>query len=218
MTADMRPEAPDSLTRAASRDAALFHEGPKAGHAPAEHHRLRLLELLRALSYQRREVILSSGRPSDFYIDCKQAILTAEGHFLCGWLVGHLVDRLAPDAIAVGGLTLGADPIASATATLSFLSGRRPLHAFYLRKEPKAHGTRQWLEGDRAVPPGSPVVIVEDVVTTGASTLLAVSRAQEHGLVVRHVIALCDREEGGREAVEAVVPMTALTRRTEFAR
>jgi orotate phosphoribosyltransferase len=180
-------------------------------------YRARLLDLLRQLAYEERQVVLSSGRTSTFYIDCKQATLTAEGHFLTGLLVGHVVRKVAPDVRAVGGMTMGADPIASATATLSFLAGQ-PLDAFYLRKEPKGHGTKRWLEGDRAVPPGTPVAIVEDVVTTGASTLLAVARAREHGLIVRHVVALCDREEGGRQAVEAEVPMTALYRRTEFQR
>ncbi|MCS6912729.1 MAG: orotate phosphoribosyltransferase [Myxococcales bacterium] len=175
--------------------------------------RRRLVELLRLRSYQEREVVLSSGRRSTFYIDCKPAVLTAEGHFLCGHLVLHLLRQVAPEVQAVGGLSVGADPIASATSTLSFLGGW-PLAAFYVRKEPKAHGTGQWIEG--AVAPGMPVAIVEDVVTTGASTLKAIERARQHGLSVRHVVALCDREEGGREAIEAVVPMTALTCRTEI--
>ena len=174
------------------------------------------MALLRALSYQEREVTLASGRRSNFYIDCKQTVLTAEGHFLAGWLVGHVVAQVAPDARAVGGLTMGADPIASATATLSYLSGRQSLNAFYLRKEPKGHGTQRWLEGETGAPPGTPVVLVEDVVTTGGSTLTALARAREHGLLVRHVVALCDREEGGREAVEAEVPMTALCQRRDF--
>jgi orotate phosphoribosyltransferase len=192
----------------ATRDLALFRD-------TAAVYRERFVALLRALAYEQREVVLSSGRTSNFYIDCKQAVLTAEGHFLCGWLVCHVLQQVAPDVAAVGGLTMGADPIASATSTLSFL-GARPLHAFYLRKEPKAHGTARWLEGARTVVPGTPVAIVEDVVTTGASTLKAVARAREHGLHVRHVVALCDREEGGREAIEAEVPMVALSRRTEF--
>lgn len=182
----------------------------------ADLRRRRLIALLRQLAYEERPVVLASGRTSTFYIDCKQAVLTAEGHFLVGHLVLHVLRQVAPEVRAVGGLSVGADPIASATATLSFLGGS-PLHAFYVRKEPKGHGTQKWLEGDRNLPRGTPVAIVEDVVTTGGSTLRAVERAREHGLDVRHVIALCDREEGGREAVEDVVPMTALTRRTEIA-
>lgn len=200
----------DSYAKGQERDLALFR------HPSAAHHRRRFLALLQQLAYEDREVVLSSGRRSNFYIDCKQAVLTAEGHFLCGWLVGYVVEQVAPSAVAVGGLTMGADPIASATATLSFLGGRRPLNAFYLRKEPKGHGTSKWLEGDRAVPPGSEVVLVEDVITTGASTLKALERARAHDLRVLHVVALCDRQEGGREAVEAAVPVTALCHRQEF--
>lgn len=180
-----------------------------------ETYRLRLLDLLRRLAYEKREVILASGRPSDFYIDCKQAILTAEGHFLVGWLVNQVIAARAPEVVAAGGLTMGADPIASAAATLSFL-GPRPLHAFYVRKEPKGHGTQKWIEGDKALPPGTKVAILEDVVTTGGSTLKAIERARVHGLDVRHVIALVDREEGGREAIEREAPLTALCRRSEF--
>lgn len=181
-------------------------------------YRQRFVELLRVLSYERREVVLSSGKRSNFYIDCKQTILTAEGHFLCGQLVHYVLMRSARTIRAVGGMTMGADPIASAVSTLSFLGGfsAGAINAFYLRKEPKGHGSRKWLEGDKGVPPGTEVAIVEDVVTTGASTLLAVERAREHGLIVRHVVALCDRQEGGRAAVEAEVPMTAICHRVEF--
>ncbi len=178
-------------------------------------YRTRLLELLRQLAYERREVTLASGRRSHFYIDCKQAVLTAEGHFLVGTIINDLLTEIAPEVTAVGGLTMGADPLASATAALSFARGR-PIHAFYVRKEPKGHGTEKWLEGDKTVVSGAQVVVLEDVVTTGASTLKAVERARLHGLDVRRVIALVDREEGGAEVVEAVVPMSALFRRRDF--
>ena len=102
----------------------------------------------------------------------------------------------------MGGLTLGADPLASAVSLTSYLSGT-PLHAFIVRKEPKGHGTGQWLEGMKALAPGAPVAILEDVVTTGASTLKAIERAQLEGLRVLGAFALVDRLEGGREAVEA---------------
>jgi len=180
-----------------------------------EHGRARFVELLRRLAYERREVTLASGRKSSFYVDCKQAVLTAEGHFLVGWLINRVLAARAPDVVAVGGLTMGADPIASATSTLSFV-GPRPLHAFYVRKEPKGHGTQKWIEGERSVPPGSAVAIVEDVVTTGGSTLQAIERARAHGLAVRLVVALVDREEGGREAVEREAPLVALCRRSEL--
>jgi orotate phosphoribosyltransferase len=177
--------------------------------------RARLLDLLKRLSYEEREVILASGKPSNFYIDCKQAILTAEGHYLVGWLLCDLLANLAPDVRAVGGLTMGADPIASAVATVSHTLAR-PLDAFYIRKEPKGHGTQKWLEGDKTVRPGTPVAIVEDVCTTGGSTLKAIERARLHGLEVRRVFVLVDREEGGREAVEREAPLTAVFRKRDF--
>ncbi len=177
--------------------------------------RARLLELLKTLAYEEREVILASGKPSNFYIDCKQAALTAEGHFLIGTIICDVLANVAPDVRAIGGLTMGADPIASAVATVSFTLGR-PLDAFYIRKEPKGHGTQKWLEGDKRVRPGTPVAIVEDVCTTGGSTLKAIERARLHGLDVRRVITLVDREEGGREAVEKEAPFTALFKKSEF--
>jgi orotate phosphoribosyltransferase len=177
--------------------------------------RPRLLALLRELSYQEREVVLASGQRSTFYIDCKQTALTAEGHFLVGLLITDLLRREAPEVRAVGGLTMGADPIASAVATYSFAAGR-PLDAFYVRKEPKGHGTQAWIEGDRRVPPGTPVAIVEDVCTTGGSSLKAVERARLHGLEVRRVIALVDRAEGGRAVVEREAPFSALFSREDF--
>jgi orotate phosphoribosyltransferase len=179
------------------------------------HARQRLLELLKRDAYERREVVLSSGKTSDFYIDCKQTVLSAEGHYLVGLILCDLLANVAPEVRAVGGLTMGADPLASAVATLSFTLDR-PLEAFYIRKEPKGHGTQKWIEGEKHVPAGTPVAIVEDVCTTGASTLKAIERARLHGLDVRRVITLVDREEGGREEVEKEAPMNAVYRRRDF--
>jgi orotate phosphoribosyltransferase len=181
---------------------------------PAEA-RPALLALLRELSYAEREVVLASGQRSNFYIDCKQTALTAEGHYLIAVLIHDLLARIAPEVRAVGGLTMGADPIASAVATYSFTTARR-LDAFYIRKEPKGHGTQSWIEGDRRVVPGTAVAIVEDVCTTGGSTLKAIERARIHGLDVRHVIALVDRQEGGRAAVEREAPFSPLFVREDF--
>jgi orotate phosphoribosyltransferase len=178
--------------------------------------RERLLELLRSLAYEQRPVTLSSGKSSDFYIDSKQAVLTAEGHFLVGQLLLGLLERHAPEAEAVGGLTLGADPLASAVAVISHIAGR-PRAAFYVRKEPKGHGTASWIEGTRSLRPSMPVAILEDVITTGASALRAVERARLHGLDVRHVLALVDREEeGGREAIARAAPVVSLFGRSDF--
>lgn len=177
--------------------------------------RQRLLELLRTHAFAERDVVLSSGLRSNFYIDCKQVSLDAEGQFLVGQLFRALIDVVAPQAQAVGGLTLGADPLASATSVMSFLAGR-PLHTFIVRKEPKGHGTGQWLEQPSRLAAGAPVVVVEDVVTTGASTLKAIERARAAGLDVVHVVALVDRLEGGREAVEAQAPLSTLFTRKDF--
>jgi orotate phosphoribosyltransferase len=185
-------------------------------HSSYDVQRARLLELVRALSFERRAVTLSSGKASDFYVDSKQSVLSAEGHFLVGQLFLALIEKHAPEAEAVGGLTMGADPLASAVATLSFLAGR-PRHAFYVRKEPKGHGTQKWIEGEKLLRAGMPVVIVEDVITTGASTLKAIERARLHDLKVVHVLALVDRqEEGGRAAVEKEAPVTALFSKSDF--
>lgn len=179
------------------------------------HQRARLLELLRELSYAEREVVLSSGKRSNFYIDCKQVSLHAEGSFLIGQLFCALIAELEPEARAVGGMSIGADPLATATSLVSFIGGT-PLHAFYVRKEPKGHGTGSYLEGRSNLGPGCPVVILEDVVTTGASTLRAIERARDGELDVRRVLALVDRDEGGRAEVEKVCPLTPLFVRGDF--
>lgn len=177
--------------------------------------RARLLAQMARLSYERREVTLASGQKSDFYIDCKQTVLTAEGHFLVGSLLLGLVRERAAGAEAIGGLTMGADPLASAVSTLSYVAGR-PMAAFYVRKEPKGHGTGQWIEGAKSLRPGMPVAILEDVVTTGGSALKAIGRAREFGLDIKLILALVDREEGGREALEREAPLVTLFRKRDF--
>jgi orotate phosphoribosyltransferase len=176
--------------------------------------RERLLELLRTRAYANREVTLSSGAKSNFYIDCKQVSLDAEGAYLIGELFHAVIEEVAPRAVAVGGLTLGADPLATATSLVSFQRGR-PRAAFIVRKEPKGHGTNQWIEHS-GLPAGAPVVVVEDVVTTGAATIKAIERAREVGFEVVHAVALVDRLEGGREAVTKLVPLTTLFTRRDF--
>jgi orotate phosphoribosyltransferase len=160
-------------------------------------------------------VTLTSGLKSDFYIDCKQAVLGAEGHFLVGTLVNRVIAERAPQVEAVGGLTMGADPLASAVATMSYLAGR-PLQAFYVRKEPKGHGSNLWIEGAKLLRPRMPVAILEDVVTTGGSALKAIARAREFGLEVALVVGLVDREEGGREAIEREAPLVTLFSKRDF--
>jgi orotate phosphoribosyltransferase len=175
-----------------------------------------LLELLRALSFERRKVVLASGKESDFYVDCKRTALTAEGHVLVGRLLFDKVRRVQPLVRGVGGLTLGADPIASAIALTSFLAGEA-VDAFIVRKEPKGHGTGQWIEGRKTIPDGSRVVVIEDVVTTGGSAIKAIERCRAEQLQPVACIALVDRLEGGKEAIEAQgVPLDALFTRKDF--
>ncbi len=157
--------------------------------------------IIRELSYEEREVTLASGRKSNFYFDGKQTTLHARGGLLVGQAFWNEVKKIDDQVVGVGGLTLGADPIATATSIAAQLEGYH-VHAFIIRKEPKGHGTGQWLEGRKNLPPGSKVVIVEDVTTTGGSSMKAVERAEEEGLNVVGIVTLVDREEGAREAIE----------------
>ena len=135
---------------------------------------------------------------SRYYIDCKKVTLDPKGATLIGRLVFRWIKTLRPQGI--GGLTLGADPIALAVAVTSYLEGQ-PIPAFIIRKEPKGHGSQAWIEGN--LPEGAAVVVVEDVVTTGGSTIKAIERLKAHGCKILRVLALVDRLEGGRETIEA---------------
>jgi orotate phosphoribosyltransferase len=177
--------------------------------------RQRLVELLRVLSFERKRVILASGRESDFFIDCKQTALTAEGHALLGELMFSALDAI-PNVEAVAGVELGGCPLASAVSYTSF-TRQRPLPALYVRKAQKDHGSKRLIEGDRSMRPGMRVAILEDVVTTGGSTLRSATTLRDAGLVVAGVVAIVDRLEGGREAIEAAgLPLIALCTRTDF--
>ena len=162
--------------------------------------RERLKRIIIGLSYEKKKVTLASGRESDFYFDGKQTTLNPEGGYLTGKLFFEAIKDVA-GIEGVGGLTLGADPIATATSVVSYLEGM-PIPAFIIRKEPKGHGTGAWLEGRKNLQPGAKVVIVEDVVTTGGSSMKAVRRAEDEGLEVLGIVTLVDREEGGREHIE----------------
>ena len=161
----------------------------------------------------KKPFVLSSGKTSPYYFDCRRTTMLPEAMPLIGALV---YQRIRGAASAVGGLTLGADPIACAVAYYSATRGDS-IAAFSVRKEAKAHGMKQWLEG--AVPPRARVAIVEDVVTTGESTLKAIARCREEGYRVERVVALVDREEGGMERIEAVMgrnQASAIFRRSEI--
>jgi orotate phosphoribosyltransferase len=182
--------------------------------APAD--RARLLDLLTRRAYAKKRVVLASGRESDFYIDCKKVVLTAEGHWLTGRLLYELIREKAPLATGVGGLTMGADPLASAVSLVSHF-GEARLDAFLVRKEPKGHGSGQWVEGLGALGLGAKVAVVEDVVTTGGSAIKAIERARAEGLVPVGAFSVVDRQEGGREAIEALgVPAFSLFTRADF--
>lgn len=157
--------------------------------------RSRLVELLIERSVRRQRVILASGRESDLYVDARQTTLHPEGAALVAELV---LARLKPEVLAVGGPVTGADPIAGAVAAVSWLRGR-PIQGFMVRKEPKAHGMRQWIEGRGGLPDGAPVCVLEDTTTTGSSLLTAIERVEEEGLRVAQCITVVDRQEGAME-------------------
>lgn len=184
---------------AAMGDAAMH----PAGSATA-----RLLDLLVRRSYLCRPeapFVLASGKTSPVYIDCRLTTTYAEAMPLIGELCFRRILEMGhgmPPA-AVGGLTLGADPIAAAVSYYSTVAGP-PISWFTVRKEAKQHGTARWIEG--SVESGARVVVVDDVITTGASTLTAIERCRTHGLTVVGALVLVDRgEEEGRQRIEAVL-------------
>jgi orotate phosphoribosyltransferase len=176
----------------------------------------QLLELLRERGFRRGHFVLSSGKESDFFIDCKPAVLLARGHALVGQaLLKRIGDALGPVS-AVAGVELGGCPLASAVASASWAQGT-PLDAVYIRKTTKEHGTKKMLEGADHLEPGARLAIVEDTVTTGGSTLRAVKAVREAGFEVAGVITIVDRLEGGAEAIRgAGLTFSTLYDRTDF--
>jgi orotate phosphoribosyltransferase len=170
-------------------------------------HREQLLALLARLSFRLGQFTLASGATSDYYIDCRTTTLHAEGGRLTGHAVLELLEENHIEAAAVGGLTMGADPIVSNVATASaqraLTSPTTPLiHGFLVRKTEKTHGTGRRIEG--FCQPGARVVIVDDVCTTGGSTITAIEAAREAGMVIAAVVCIVERQEAnGRPAVES---------------
>jgi orotate phosphoribosyltransferase len=175
-----------------------------------------LLSLLAERSARRGQFTLASGRESSLYIDARLTTMSPEGLALIGPLGLAAIEEEGWTADAVGGLTMGADPIAYAIAYASALAGR-PVRAFTVRKEAKQHGTGKLVEGPFRA--GDRVAIVEDVITTGGSALRAVEAVRAAGGEIAGVLALVDREEGGREALEgAGLRVRALARASDIVR
>ena len=168
--------------------------------------RKRLLERLRSDAWRRGTFRLASGRESDFFIDCKQVILTSEGHRLTGRVLCDVIREagLAEGLDAVAGVALGGCPLASAVSLTSGLDAEPGWDALYVRKEAKDHGTARRIEGRVSLAASLGVVLLEDVLTTGGSSRVAVEALRADGHTVLGVVALVDRREGGREALEAL--------------
>lgn len=162
-------------------------------------HRQKLLDLLVERSLEKGDFVLASGARSSYYIDARRTTFSAEGQFLVGHEAFRVLESAGYRPGWVGGLTMGADPVACAIAHRSWLEGR-PMEAFSVRKQPKAHGTGRQIEG--GLPSEASAVVVEDSLTTGSSSLRAVQALEAHGVRVLAVLALVDREEGGGEAIE----------------
>ena len=190
--------------------------------------RTALLDLIATHSFKLGDFTLASGKKSDYYIDCRITTLHAEGGRLSGLVLYDLIREHIPQAEAVGGLTLGADPLVSNTASASAWAladyreiaelssaleldveedpGPAPalIQGFLVRKAEKTHGTARRIEG--FLQPGAQVVIVDDVCTTGGSTITAIEATREAGMRVASVLCLVDREQGGRANIEAAIP------------
>lgn len=160
--------------------------------------RTALLQLLRDRSLKRGDFTLASGARSSYYIDARLTTMSGAGQLLIGRLALAAMDAQGWDAQSVGGLTLGADPVAYAIAHAA-ASAQRSLDAFTVRKEAKAHGTGRRIEGN--LTEGTRIVLVEDVITSGGSALQAKAVVEEAGAVVLGVLAVVDREQGGREKI-----------------
>ena len=172
----------------------------------------RLRQRIREKSLFRGQVTLASGKTSDYYLDCRLTTLDPEGSVLAAHAILELLAAQGIRADAIGGMSIGADPIVASVAALSYLQGR-PLRGFLVRKERKEHGRQKRIEGLDPETPGSAVrnvVIVDDVCTTGKSTLEAIAAAEEEGMKITAVISLVDREEGGSELLRKKYPYFAI--------
>lgn len=157
-----------------------------------------LKQLIKDLAYEKKKVILASGRESDFYVDLRAITLHPRGLYLVSNLLFDLIEKKFPTAKAIGGPTLGADPIVAGISLISEIK-KSPKFAFIIRKEPKKHGLSKMIEGEKNLSINTPVVIVEDVATSGTSSFKAFNTAKESGFNVLGIVAILDREEGAKE-------------------
>jgi orotate phosphoribosyltransferase len=173
----------------------------------------RLIEILLERSVKRQKVVLASGKESDFYVDARRTTLHAEGASLIAQLI---LEKLQPQIAGIGGPVTGADPITGAVICEAFRQGRA-LDGFMVRKEPKSHGLRLWVEGRANLQDGSSVCLLEDTVTTGGSLVKAANHVRDSGLKVSQCIVVVDREEGARERLaEAGITLEALVTRRDL--
>ena len=167
-----------------------------------------LREIIRKKSLRVGDFTLASGKKSSYYLDCRMTTLDPRGSLLIAKLIVEAVRKENIQADAIGGLTMGADPIVAAVAVVSGLEGQ-PLPAFIVRKEAKDHGTQKFIEGYEG-PPGARVIIVDDVCTTAGSILKAAEKAEQAGYKVAATFCVVDREEGGTELLRQKYPFYAL--------
>ena len=156
-----------------------------------ETHKKTLLHLLKERAYKKGQFTLSSGKESEHYVNCKPVTLSCEGNALLSLL---MIEEIEKEAVAVGGLTLGADPLVCGVAQRAYYSGHRHVDALIIRKNPKGYGTKEVIEGNKP-PEGSLVTVLEDVTTTGGSAMKAVNVLRDAGYVVNRVVAIVDRCE-----------------------
>ena len=174
----------------------------------------KLARILVEKSYKEGDFTLTSGKKSEYYFDCKQTALHAEGGYLIGRLFFEMLKKY--DVDGVGGMTLGADPLITGVTVVSHLEGR-PLPGFIIRKKSKGHGTDQYLEGLANFKEGDKVVLLEDVCTTGGTLITAAQRVRDAGLNIVGVLAVLDREEGGRDKLkEAGLELDSIFTRQEL--
>jgi orotate phosphoribosyltransferase len=168
--------------------------------AADEAERIKLVRLVRRLSYREGDFTLASGKKSKFYVDLKATTLHPEGAKLIGRVAAREIQRSCPLVEGVGGLTLGADPLATAISIAGLAEGCH-WPAFIVRKEAKGHGTGKYIEGTENLRPGARLLVLEDVVTTGGSSIQAVHRLREAGYDPVAVLTVVDREQGGADGI-----------------